>query len=99
MPEVGQIKYDLKELTALMLRDQGIRSGLWMIWTKFAHVVTNIAPPEGEPGGPAGPGVIAMLTEVGIQKVDQPGPLSVDASEVWTEKQPAASTRGRRRSE
>jgi len=99
MPEVGQIKYDLKELTALMLRDQGIRSGRWMIWTRFAHAVTNIAPPEGESGGPAGPGVIAMVTEVGIQKVDQPGPLSVDASEVWKEKKPAPSKRRRRRSE
>ena len=99
MPEVGQIKYDLKELTALMLRDQGIRSGLWMIWTRFAQAVTIIAPPEAEPGGPAGPGAIAIVTEVGIQKVDQPGPLSVDASEVWKEKKPAASKRGRRRRE
>jgi hypothetical protein len=91
MPEVGQIKYDLKEITAVMLRDQGIRSGLWMIWSRFAHVVTNIGPPEDESGGapgPAGPGVIAILTEVGIQRVDKPGPLSVDASQVWGEKKP-----------
>jgi hypothetical protein len=99
MPEVGQIKYDLKELTALMLRDQGIRSGLWMIWTRFAHAVANFAPPESEAAGPAGPGAITVLTEVGIQKVDQPGPLSVDASQVWKEKKPAASKRGRPKSE
>jgi hypothetical protein len=92
MPEVGHIKYDLKEVTALMLRDQGIRSGLWMIWTRFGHVITNIAPPRDEPVGPAGPGVISWLTEVGIQKVQEPGPLSVDASEVWKEEKP-----GRRR--
>ena len=88
MPKVGQIKYDLKELTALMLRDQGIRSGLWMIWTRFGHVVTNIAPTEEESGGALGPGpgVITILAEVGIQRVDKPGPLSVDASVVWEEK-------------
>lgn len=91
MPEVGQIKYGLKELTALMLRDQGIRSGLWMIWTKWGHAVTNIAPPEDEPGGPTGPGVISILREVGIQRVPEPGPLSVDASEVWKEKKPRRS--------
>jgi len=86
MPEANQIKYDLKEIAALMLRDQGIRSGLWMIWTKFGHAVTNIAPPpDAPPGGATGPGVISILTEVGIQKVDEPGPLSVDASEIWEE--------------
>jgi len=95
MPEVGQIKYDLKEITALMIRDQGIRSGLWMIWSRFAQAVTNIAPPETESGGPAGPGAIAVLIELGIQKVDQPGPLSVDASEVWKAKKPAHPKRGR----
>lgn len=86
MPEANQIKYDLKEIAALMLRDQGIRSGLWMIWTRFGHAVTNIAPsPDAPPGGVTGPGVISILTEVGIQKVDEPGPLSVDASEIWEE--------------
>jgi hypothetical protein len=83
MPEVGQIKYDLREITALMLRDQGIRSGLWMIWTRFAQGATNIAPPKDEPGAPAGPGTISVLVEVGIQRVKEPGPLSVDASELW----------------
>lgn len=86
MPEANQIKYDLKEIAALMLRDQGIRSGLWMIWTRFGHAVANIAPPpDAPPGGATGPGVISILTEVGIQKVEEPGPLSVDASQVWKE--------------
>lgn len=84
MPEVGQIKYDLKELTALMLRDQGIRSGLWMIWTRFNFGVSNITPTE-EGSGPAGPGVVSLLTEVGIQSTSELGPLTVDASEVWKE--------------
>lgn len=92
MPEVNLVTYDLKEITALMLRDQGIRSGSWMIWTKFGHVITNIAPLKDEGGGPTGPGAIMWLTEVGIQRVEEPGPLSVDASEVWKEEKP-----GRRR--
>ena len=91
MPEVGQVKYGLKELTALMLRDQGIRTGLWMIWTRFNFAATNIAPPDDQPGGAAGPGVVAMLAEAGIQRVPEPGPLSVDASEVWKEKKPRRS--------
>lgn len=96
MAEVGQVRYDFKELTALMLRDQGIRSGLWMIWTRFGHAVTNIFPPEGEPGGAAGPGVVSILTEVGIQRVPEPGPLSVDASEVWKEHKATARRKSAR---
>lgn len=80
MPEAGQITYSLRELTALMIRDRGIRSGNWMIWTKFNFTATNIAT---QGGGPAGPGVVAYLAEAGIQKADAPGPLSVDAAEVW----------------
>lgn len=93
MPEVDQITYSLKELTALMLRDRGIRSGLWMIYTRFNFGVTNIASPE--PGGPAGPGVISQLSQVGIQRAPEPGPLSVDASEVWREQKPTSVRRGR----
>jgi hypothetical protein len=97
MPKVSQIKYDLKELTALMLRDQGIRSGLWMLWTRWTFGATNIAPPEDQPGGAVGPGAITVLTEVGIQAVEEAGPLSVDASEVWKEKQAVPARKGRER--
>jgi len=91
MPEVGQIKYSLKEVTALMIRDQGIRDGLWMIWTRFNFGAANVAPPDDQPGGAVGPAGIAVLAEVGIQRVEEPGPLSVDASEVWKEKKPRRS--------
>ena len=95
MPKLGPVVYDLKELTALMLREQGIRSGLWMLWTKWTFGATNITPPEDQPGGAAGPGAIAVLTEVGIQRVEERGPLSVDASEVWKEKRPRPVRRGK----
>jgi hypothetical protein len=95
MPKVSQIKYDLKELTTLMLQDQGIRSGLWMIWTRFNFGAANIFPPEDQPGGAVGPAAIAALTEVGIQRVEEPGPLSVDAAEVWKEKRPSRPRKAR----
>ena len=83
MPEVNQINYSIKELTALMLRDQGIRSGLWMIWTKFGHTATNVRPPEGEEG-PSGPAIVSILAEVGIQRTQELGPLAVDAAKIWS---------------
>lgn len=88
MPEVRQVRYSLKELTALMVRDQGIRSGLWMIWTRFGHTATNIYPPEDAPDGVAGPAVVSMLVEAGIQRAQEPGPLTIDASDVWKERKP-----------
>ena len=94
MPKVSQIKYDLKELTALMLQDQGIRSGLWMIWTRFNFGAANIFPPEDQPGGAVGPAAIAALTEVGVQRVEEPGPLSVDAADVWKGQKPERARKG-----
>ena len=55
MAEVSQITYDLKELTSIMIRDRGIKSGLWMIFAKFGFAATNI---QGAEGGPSGPGVV-----------------------------------------
>jgi len=95
MPEVRQITYDLKHLTALMLRDKGIRSGLWMIMARFNYAFTNIAPPKDEPGGVTGPALIAVVTEIGIQEVSEPGPLSVDASELSNGKKPIPARKGR----
>ena len=95
MPEVRQITYDLKRLTALMLRDNEIRSGLWMILVRFNYSFTNIAPPKDQPGGPAGPALIAVVAEIGVQEVSEPGPLSVDAAEVWKEKKPGPARKRR----
>lgn len=102
MPETQQIAYSLKELTEIMLRDQGIRKGLWMIWARFGFGVTNIVAGERDGlQGPAGPGVISQLLEVGLQKAPEQGPLTVDASELWkaeranksSRKQPARRSR------
>ncbi len=92
MPEASQITYGLKELTALMIKDQGIKTGHWMVLTKFTWAVSNVM---SEGGGPAGPGALTIVTEVGIQKLDEPGPLSVDAAEVWKSgaAEPKASAR------
>jgi len=96
MPEVNQIAFTHKELTELMLRDQGIRSGHWMILTRFGQTAANIGslPNEGLVGiGEGGPAVISVLVAVGIQKADGPGPLTVDASKIWRDTAPSAPKR------
>jgi len=97
MPEPGQITYSLKEMTELMIRDQGIRTGFWMVWAQYAYSVTIAV--SGDPSGPTGPAVVSLLTEIGIQRAPEPGPLTVDASEVWKRsrgKEPKPEVRARK---
>lgn len=86
MPETTQIRYDLRELTALMLRDQDIKSGLWMIQATFTLGVSNLL--SNSAGGPSGPGIFGVLGGMGLQKTDERNPLSVDAAELWKKKAP-----------
>lgn len=85
MPEATQVTYSHKELTELMLRDRGIQSGHWMILVRFGHTAANVAPPIDDAAavGLMGPATVSVIIEVGIQRVDQPGPLTVDASKIW----------------
>ena len=85
MAEPTQLEYKLKDLAALMVRDQGIKDGHWMILIRFAHTAATIETPiEG-----AAPASISRVVSIGISRVDQPNPLSVDASEVSAEPQRA----------
>jgi len=86
MPEATQVTYSHQELTHLMLRDRGIRSGHWMILVRFGHTAANVAPPMDDTAapGPMGPATISVILDVGIQRVDEPGPLTVDASKIWS---------------
>jgi len=85
MAEPTQLEYKLKDLAALMVRDQGIKDGHWMILIRFAHTAATIETPiEG-----ATPASISRVVSIGISRVDQPNPLSVDASEVSAEPQRA----------
>ena len=85
MPKATGIKYDHKELAALMMKDQGIKKGHWMIQASFSWAITNVV---GTDGGPSGPSALSVLTTIGIQEAAKPGPFTVDAATLW-EKPPA----------
>ena len=93
MPEANQIRYTLQEITALMLKDQGIKSGHWAIQTVFSWAIENII----SKNGPPGPGVISVLTEVGIQKTGGAGPMSVDAAQLGVNERTPRSPAGKQR--
>ena len=78
MAEPTQIEYNLRDLAALMVRDQGIKEGHWMVLVRFAHTAATIETPlEG-----AAPASISRVVAIGVSRVDQPNPLSVDATEI-----------------
>ena len=78
MADVTQYMYKLKELTVLMLKDQKIHEGQWQILVNFGFGAANIGPNEAE----LAPAALVPVMGVGIQKVSEKTPLSVDATEV-----------------
>jgi hypothetical protein len=89
MPENTQVEYGLKELTEVMIRDQGITEGHWQILVRFSFAAATIDAP-GE--GPA-PSVISRVQSIGLSRVDEPNMLSVDAASLHM---PAANRAARR---
>lgn len=81
MPDVKQITFTHKELTELMLKDRGISSGHWQILIAFKLVGGNVGLESADPN----PAAITLIDRIGIQQVDQPTPLSIDASKLGSE--------------
>lgn len=80
MPETTQVEYGLKELTELMVRDQGLTEGYWQLVVRFSLAAATIDLP-GE--GPA-PSIISRVQAIGLSRVDEANPLSVSASATKT---------------
>ncbi len=77
------IKYNHRELAALLVKDQGIKKGHWMIQAEFGWSVSNVVDPTGEVSGPS---TLSILTSIGIQESEEPTPFTVDAATLWEKK-------------
>lgn len=81
MPKATTVfKYSHQELAALMVKDQGIKKGYWMIQANFGWSVSNVVDPTGDVSGP---GTLSILTSIGIQEAAEPTPFTIDASTLW----------------
>lgn len=78
MAEANQIVYTHKELATLLVKDQGLHSGYWGIYAKFAIQAVNI----GRTPADLLPAAVIPILEVGLQKFDKETNLSVNAAEV-----------------
>ena len=72
-----ELMYDFKSLAELMVRDQGLTEGHWMVTLRFSHAAVTMETPEG-----AAPSVINRVTSIGLSRQDEPNLLSVDAAAV-----------------
>lgn len=78
MAEASQIDFPFKELTELMVRHQGIKEGHWMVLVRFSHTTGNLDTGKNDPA----PGTVTRIESIGIQRIPEPTPISVDASEL-----------------
>ena len=75
MPENTQIEYTLRELTEVMVRDQGLTDGHWQLVVRFSFAAATID----VPGEGLAPTVMSRVQSVGLARVAEPNPLSVNA--------------------
>lgn len=90
MPDPTRFEYDNNELLELMLKDQGIHEGNWILSVKFQHTAANMGLLDD--GTDASPTSLSMVKYVGIVNITEPLPFSVDASKV----NPASSPKRKR---
>ena len=83
MPEATQIVYKHKELAELLIKAQGIHTGIWGLFFRFGISGANIGATEAE----LQPAAIVPVLEVGLQKFEKETNISVDAAKVNPEKE------------
>ena len=83
MPEATQIAFKHKELAEILVKSQGIHSGIWGLLFRFGIGGSNVGPSEAE----LQPAAIVPILEVGLQKFDKETNISVDAAKVNPEKE------------
>jgi hypothetical protein len=78
MAEAKLYGYPLKEIAELLVRDRGITQGHWGVYVKFGLQAGNVGPTATE----MYPAAIVPILEFGIQRFDEPNPLTVDAAKL-----------------
>jgi hypothetical protein len=79
MSETSQVTFTYKEITESLIKRRDIHEGLWAIYFEFALGTGNVAGPAKDTLVPA---AVLPVLRIGIQKVDKPNPLTVDAAVV-----------------
>jgi hypothetical protein len=76
MAEPSQFVFSYKELAEMMVRQTGVKDGLWGVFVKFGIAASNI----GETEESVRPAAIVPILEIGLQKFEKASNLTVDAA-------------------
>jgi len=93
MAEPKQFGFTHQELAEMMVKRLDLKEGLWAIYLKFGIGGANIA----SDANTAFPAAIVPVLEIGLQRLEEPSPLSVDAAEMAPFRK-ARSTKASRKS-
>jgi len=78
MTENQQFDYSNQELVSLILKQNKIHDGHWVLAAKLTFSAMNIASlPDGSDASPAG---VVALTGIRIERVAEPQPFSLNAA-------------------
>jgi hypothetical protein len=69
---------DIRELTAALVKHYGLHEGLYDLYLEYQFAFGNFGPSASQ----VVPSAVVGLSKLGVTKVAQTGPLTVDASEV-----------------
>jgi hypothetical protein len=78
MAEPSQIMFSFKEIAAALVKQQGLKEGIWGISVKFGLKAMNIGDSEND----VRPAAIIPILEIGLQKFDKESNLTVDAAKI-----------------
>lgn len=74
----NQIMFKVKQLAEILIKAQEIHEGHWGVSVRFGLSAGNI----GDASGEMFPSALIPITELGIQRFDEPNALTVDAAVV-----------------
>ena len=77
--QVERHTYSPKGLAAALVKDKGFHDGLWMLYVEFQLMGVNSGPNAEE----VYPTAVVPIVKVGLQRVSEPNPLTVDAAVVY----------------
>jgi hypothetical protein len=78
MAEANRYEFTHKEVAAALVRQQGVKKGIWALTFKFG-IIGGLTGPRSEEATPT---AMVQIASIGIEKVDYESHLSVDAAKV-----------------
>lgn len=78
MAETTKIEFTNNELLRILLKEQNIKEGHWVLAATFKFGAMNM----GESPSEASPTAVATISRIAIERVSDPLPFSVNAAEL-----------------